>query len=222
MLSVVKLFTKNFQWPHMLLYFCRLKYHYLCTNHWRFQIPESWGPRKSFSNNSGFIFKLSLDLQSKDNSGYHYLNLCFSINTPRKKSYFQGTQESLLSIQPFIRVSLILCLYSKTKKHYHIPQNSPKSHPHDVCCSSVTCSVCTLYWSWLLLSETDAEFLVWPAPVSEPQSLRAGALSPYLWCLLSVSSLLHLYWRVLYTWCHDGSELLHSSSFHSCRIVHIQ
>ena len=54
------------------------------------------------------------------------------------------------------------------------------------------------------------------------QSLRAGALSPYLWCLLSVSSLLHLYWRVLYTWCHDGSELLHSSSFHSCRNVHIQ
>ena len=34
---------------------------------------------------------------------------------------------------------------------------------------------------------------------------------------LSLSSLLHLYWRVLYTWCHDGSELLHlhSSSFHS-------
>ena len=119
-----------------------------------------------------------------------------------KKSFLQGLQVSFVSIKPFIKVSIILCLNSKTKKYYHIPQNSPKSHPHDVCCSSVTCSVCTLYWSWLLLSETDAEFWLWPAPVSEPQSrglITLSLVSPV--CVVTASPLLessvHLVsWRV--------------------------
>ena len=73
--------------------------------------------------------------------------------------------------------------------HYHwLPQKSPKSHSRDVCCSSQfshLCSVHSLLENWVLLSETDADHLLW-TPVSES---RARALS-YLWCpRVSVSSL---------------------------------
>ena len=114
-------------------------------------------------------------------------------------------------------------LYFKTfiKKDI-LPQRSPKSHPHDVFHSYshliVRCALFTgtdfCYQRQTPSSDCDRCLCQSPRAGAQPYHLISGVSS----LRLSLSSLLHLYWRVLYTWCHDGSELLHSSSFHSCRL----
>ena len=100
--------------------------------------------------------------------------------------------------------------------HYHKNHQNPIHVMFVAVQSLLTCALFTGKLSYVIRDRRRV-LIVNSARVRVPSRGLILSLVSRVSVSLSLSlSVAQLHWRVLYTWCHDGSELLHSSSFHSC------